>query len=91
MLAKLSEEEEKVKERMKQFARFVSAWFGTFATVFRDAESLVGHKTLEDDWYVVIKASMYTVPEIWRDFFVLAYIVCLSYPYQLYDMASQSK
>ena len=35
-------------------------------------------KTLEDDWYVVIKC---TVSEIWRDFFVLAYIACLSYPY----------
>ena len=30
-------------------------------------------KTLEDDWYVVIKAYKCTVSEIWRDFFVLAY------------------
>ena len=35
-------------------------------------------KTLED---VVIKAYKCTVSEIWRDFFVLAYIACTSYPY----------
>ena len=34
-------------------------------------------KTLEDEWYVVIKAYKCTVSEIWRDFFVLAYY-CVS-------------
>ena len=38
-------------------------------------------KTLEDDWYVVIKAYKCTVSEIWRDFFVSAYIACTLYPY----------
>ena len=38
-------------------------------------------KTLEDERYVVIKAYKCTVSEIWRDFFVLAYIACTSYPY----------
>ena len=38
-------------------------------------------KTLKDERHVVIKAYKCTVPEIWRDFFVLAYIACLSYPY----------
>ena len=48
-------------------------------------------KTLEDERYVVIKAYKCTVSEIWRDFFVLAYIVCTSYPsYRLYDMNNQS-
>jgi len=46
-------------------------------------------KTLEDEWYVVIKAYKLTVFEILRDFFVLSYIVCPRYPYirvyQLYD------
>ena len=42
---------------------------------------LLAMKTLEDDWYVVIKAYKCTVSEIWRDFFVLAYIACTSYPY----------
>ena len=38
-------------------------------------------KTLEDERYVVIKAYRCAVSEIWRDFFVLAYIACTSYPY----------
>ena len=38
-------------------------------------------KTLEDERHMVIKAYKCTVSEIWRDFIVLAYIVCLSYPY----------
>ena len=38
-------------------------------------------KTPEDERYVVIKAYKCTVSEIWRDFFVLAYIACTSYPY----------
>ena len=52
--------------------------------------SLVGHKTLEDEQYIVIKAYKFTVFEIWRDFNVLSYtVVCLCYPYirvyRLYD------
>ena len=46
-------------------------------------------KTLEDEWYVVIKAYKLTVFEILRDFFVLSYIACPRYPYirvyRLYD------
>ena len=38
-------------------------------------------KTLEDDWYVVIKAYKFAVFEILGDFFVLACIACTSYPY----------
>ena len=38
-------------------------------------------KTLEDERYVVIKVYKCTVSETWRDFFVLAYIACTSYPY----------
>jgi len=47
-------------------------------------------RTLEDEWYVVIKAYKLTVFEILRDFFVLSYIACLCYPYirvyRLYDI-----
>ena len=46
-------------------------------------------KTLEDEWYVVIKAYKLTVFDILRDFFVLSYIACPRYPYirvyRLYD------
>jgi len=46
-------------------------------------------KTLDDEWYVVIKAYKLTVFEIWRDFNVLSYIACPRYPYirvyRLYD------
>jgi len=46
-------------------------------------------KTLEDEWYVVIKAYKLTFFEILRDFFVLSYIACPRYPYirvyRLYD------
>jgi len=37
-------------------------------------------KTLEDEWYIVIKAYKFTIFEILRDFLVLLYIECLRYP-----------
>ena len=47
-------------------------------------------KTLEDEWYVVIKAYKLAVFEILGDFFVLPYIACPRYPYirvyRLYDI-----
>ena len=53
-------------------------------------------KTLEDEWYVVIKAYKLAVFEILGDFFVLPYIACPRYPYirvyRLYDRSwSQSQ
>ena len=46
-------------------------------------------KTLDNEWYVVIKAYQLTVLEILRIFFVLSYSACLRYPYirvyRLYD------
>ena len=51
-------------------------------------------KTLEDEWYVVIKAISLPLFEILRDFFVLSYIACPRYPYirvyRLYDKANIS-
>ena len=44
---------------------------------------LLDMKTLEDDWYVVIKAYKCTVSEVWRDFFCIS-IYCVSV-YRLYD------
>ena len=38
-------------------------------------------KTLEDEWYIVIKTYKLAVFEILGDFFVLPYIACLRYPY----------
>jgi len=38
-------------------------------------------KTLDDEWYVVIKAYKLTVFDISRNFFVLSYIACPRYPY----------
>jgi len=50
-------------------------------------------KTLEDEWYVVIKAYKLALYEILGDFFVLPYIACPRYPYirvyRLYDSAIQ--
>ena len=47
-------------------------------------------KTLDNEWYVVIKAYKLTVFEILRDFNVLSYIACPRYPYirvyRLYDV-----
>ena len=46
-------------------------------------------KTLDNEWYVVIKAYKLTVFDISRNFFVLSYIACPRYPYirvyRLYD------
>ena len=82
-LKKKKKKKKKKKERKKeikekQFARFASAWCGTFATGFATRGVLLVMKTLEDERYVVIKAYKCTVSEIWRDFFVLAYIACTS-------------
>ena len=49
--------------------------------VFAMRGVLLVMRTLEDERYVVIKAYMCTVSEILRDFIVLAYIACTSYPY----------
>ena len=44
-------------------------------------------KTLKDERYVVIKAYKFTISEIWRDFFVLAYIACTRIPtYRVYRL-----
>jgi len=47
-------------------------------------------KTLEDEWYVAIKAYKLVVFEILGDFFVLSCIACPRYPYirvyRLYDI-----
>ena len=47
-------------------------------------------KTLEDEWYIVIKAYKLASCEILGKFLVLPYIACLRYPYVrvygLYDM-----
>ena len=49
-------------------------------------------KTLEDEWYVVIKTYKLAVFEILGDFFVLPYIACPRYPYirvyRLYDITN---
>ena len=46
-------------------------------------------KTLDDEWYIVIKAYKLTIFEILRNLFVLSYIACPRYPYirvyRLYD------
>ena len=48
-------------------------------------------KTLEDDWYVVIKAYKLIVFRDFERYFVLSYIAYLRYPYirvyRLYDYA----
>ena len=49
----------------------MSSWFGTFMMLSRATGSLVSHETLEDEWYVVIKAYKPTVFEILRDFFII--------------------
>ena len=47
--------------------------------LFCTTKHVVGHETLEDERYIVIKAYMFTVLEILRDFFV---IYCAQrYPY----------
>jgi len=49
--------------------------------LFRAIRRAVGHEALENEWYVVLKASKLTVSEILRKVFVLAYIACPRYPY----------
>ena len=51
-----------------QSLELATFWFGTFVMLFRATRSLAGHETLEDEWYVVIKACKLTVFEILRNF-----------------------
>ena len=48
-------------KKEKHLARFASSWFGTFAMFSCAAVVLLVVKTLEDEWYVVIKAYKLTV------------------------------
>ena len=73
LLARVKKEERKKKE--KHLVRFASSWGGTFAMFSRTAVSVVGPYTLEDEWYVVIKAYKLTVSEILRDFCIVIYCV----------------
>ena len=79
-LARLKEEE---KERRKKNNLPVLRVPGVVLSrrFFAARGVLLVMKTLEDERYVVIKVYKCTVSEIWRDFFVLAYIACTSYPY----------
>ena len=77
------EEEERKKERKKENNLPVLRVPGVVLSrrVFAMRGVLLVMKALEDERYVVIKAYKCTVSEIWRDFFVLSYIACTSYPY----------
>jgi len=56
------------EERKKHFRGRATFWFDTFKMLFCTTKH-VGHETLEDEWYIVIKAYMFTVLE------------CPRYPY----------
>ena len=76
------EEEERKKERKKNNLPVLRVPGVVLSRrVFATRGALLVMKTLEDERYVVIKAYKCTVSKIWRDFFVLAYIACTSYPY----------
>ena len=79
-LARLKEKKKK-KKKEKHFGCPVIFWLGTFAMFLHATTILVGYETLEDEWYIVIKASKFTVFETSRDCFVFSYIVYLCYPY----------
>ena len=68
----------KKKKKEKHFGRLAIFWFGTFAMLFHVIGLVVHHETLEDEWYIAIR---FTVFEILKDFFVLSYIACLHYHY----------
>ena len=79
----MSEEEE---ERKKHFSLWATFWFDTFKMLFCTTKHVVGHETLEDERYIVIKAYMFTVLEILRDFF--CHILCPRYPYHMQSIQS---
>ena len=74
----------KKKEERKTFGLFCEFLVWYFCDAFsRHWESCWSTimKTLEGEWYVVIKAYKLAVFEILGDFFVLPYIACPRYPY----------
>ena len=76
------EEEERKKERKKNNLPVLRVPGVVLSRRFFAMRGvLLVMKTLEDERYVVIKAYKCTVSEIWRDFFVLSCIACMSYPY----------
>jgi len=54
----------KKKEERKKNIHFASSWFGTFVMLSCATGSVVGHKTLDDEWYIAIKAYKLTIFEI---------------------------
>ena len=52
-------------------------WFNTFVMLFAPLGVLLIMKTLEDEWYIVIRAYKLTIHEILR---YLSYTACLHYP-----------
>ena len=56
------------------FGYSATSWFGTFCTTI----VLLVKKTLEDEWYVVIKVHTFSIIE---DFFASSYTACPCYPY----------
>ena len=52
-------------EQEQHFDCLLTFWFSTFTIFLRVIRSLVGHGTLEDEWYVVIKAHKLAVVFFW--------------------------
>jgi len=90
-LARLKKKEEEEEERKKNIWPVLRVLGLILLRCFlAPLGVLLVMKTLEDEWYVVIKAYKLAVFEILVDFFVLPYIACPRYPYirvyRLYDM-----
>ena len=66
----------RLKKKEKHFACFASSWLPS-RYFLAPLGVLLVMKTLDDEWYVVIKAYKLTVFEILKDFFCIA-ICCIS-------------
>ena len=48
-----------VEDSERHFCHLVTFWFSTFTMYLHAPRSLVGHATLKDEWYIVIKGSTF--------------------------------
>ena len=49
----------RMKEEEINFGHLVTFWFGSFAMIDCATKSLVGHENTQNEWYVVIKVTVF--------------------------------
>ena len=84
MTSLTEEEEERKKKERKTFWLFGDFWFGIFMMLFCATRCVVVHETLEDEWYIDIKAYKCTVLKIFLYCHIFILCVRTTHTYRVY-------